>query len=390
MRRTVSAGDLALTAQPATSEAFAPFGTLLTSGDRAFLGRRGRVLVALDDRRTGPRRVTHLQRYPEAKRAFLSVSGAAMWVVVLEPGDRPGGRPAAFLVPPGTCAVLNEGVWHAGPVPLEDATICEMLEAIGSADRLDRKSLPDLVDVLGVRVLLSEEPAAASGALDLAAPNAVLLDASLHGHLRLGCLTFDDLEVEEERPALTAELNDAADGLRSMWRHTTDLAEIPGVPAGRELYEELGLDLQRFPPRSEQLLDRVLRGGGLPKEDTLSAALTLCTLRMRVPMAAYDATSLGHQVLIRTGATAEAYAGTGRNRVVVAGRPVLCDQEGPFGSPIGDSHRTRIRGGTRRALVVLYLPTSADPNALEALLDGVAKTIAEHCAGRALGRLVVG
>jgi DNA/RNA-binding domain of Phe-tRNA-synthetase-like protein len=338
----------------------------------------------------GPRRVTQLQRYPHAKRGFLCVGTAAMWVVVLAAGERSGIRPAAFLVPPGSTLVVNEGVWHAGPVPLEDATICEMLEVIGPSDRFDRRSLSDLVDALGVRVLLPEDPSGVEGALDLAAPNAVLLDASLHGRLRLGCLAFEDLRVGEVSEVQKAALGDTAEGLRQMWRHATDLAEVPGVAAGRELYEELGIDLQRFAPRSEGLLDHVLRGGEPPQDHSLAAAMSLCALRVRVPLAAYDAAQAGPQILVRTGSAGEAYPGTGRNRVVVEGRPVLCDPAGPFGSPIGDSRRTLVSEQTERALVVLYLPASADPGAVETLLDGVARTVAEHCGGRAVGRLIVG
>ena len=70
MRPTVSTGDVPLSAQAATSETVAPFGRLLLPGDRTYLGKRGRVLLAMDEKRAGPRRVTDLFRYPEAKRVF--------------------------------------------------------------------------------------------------------------------------------------------------------------------------------------------------------------------------------------------------------------------------------------------------------------------------------
>lgn len=390
MRRNVSAGDLALRAQPATPEAFAPFGKLLLSGGRALLGRRGRVLVALDERRPLPRRVTHLQRYPRAKRGYLAVGGVTMWVVVLGAGERPGGRPAAFLVPPGATVIIDEGIWHAGPVPLEDAIVCEMLEVIGTSDRFDRRGLPDLVDAIGVRVLLPAEQAAEEGARDLATSDTVLLDPALHGRLRLGLLALEDLDVGPAGEVEVQALERAAEELRGQWQEATDLVEIPGVAVGRELYDDLGIDMQRVPPRSEGLLDEVLRGRPIPSGDRLSAALDLCALRLRVPMAAYDAQGLTPRILARPGARDESYAGIGRRRVAVDGRPVLCDGEGPFGSPVGDSYRTRIGEGTRRALIVLYLPASADPGAVESLLEGVAKTISEHCGGRAVGQAVVG
>jgi DNA/RNA-binding domain of Phe-tRNA-synthetase-like protein len=390
MRRTASSGDLALAAVPATPETFAPYGKLLVEGSRTLLGRRGRVLLAMDERRPGPRRVTHLQRYPEAKRGFLALGATPMWLVVLRDGDPALAEPAAFLIPPGACVIISPGVWHAGPVPLAESPVCEVLEAIGNADRFDRKSLPDLCESLAVRVLLPAEHEQPGGGIDLGAPNAVLLDASLHGRLRLGCLSFEGLDLGRDPAPLDKELKDAAEGLRQMWRHVTDLAEIPGVSAGRELFEELGIDQQRFPPRAEGALDKLLRGRTPKVQNPLDAALLLCTLRMRLPISGHDAASLGHPILVRTGGSGEAYPGTGRNRVVVKGRPVLCDPEGPFGSPIGDARRTRFQANTERALVVIYVPTSADPSELEKRLDAIARTVVEHCGGRATGRLVVG
>ena len=390
MRKAVSGGDLALAALPATPETFAPFGKLLQEGGRTMLGRRGRVLVAMDERRPGPRRVTHLQRYPEAKRGFLALGGTPMWLVVQNDDEESAPQPHAFLIPPGACVVIRAGVWHAGPMPLADTTVCEILEAIGTADRFDRMTVQDLTDALAVRVFLPEEHEATGGGIDLGAPNAVLLDASLHGRLRLGCLAFEELDLRRDVSALQTELKDAAEGLRSMWRHVTDLAEIPGVAAGRTLFDELGIDQQRYVPRAETLIDKVLRGRVLKVRNPLEAVIQLQTLRSPLPLAAYDARSLGHPILVRTGSAGEAYPGTGRNRVVVDGRPVLCDPEGPFGSPVGDAARTKLKVATERALVVFYLPTSADPTALEAHLDAVTRSVIEHCGGRAAGRLVVG
>jgi DNA/RNA-binding domain of Phe-tRNA-synthetase-like protein len=239
-------------------------------------------------------------------------------------------------------------------------------------------------------VLLPEELGSGQGTLDLTRPSAVLLDAALHGRLRLGCLVIDGLDLKAEPPGLAEELRGAAEGLHSMWRHVTDLTEIPGVAAGRELFEDLGIDVQRFAPRAEGLLDRALSGRPLQTKGTLASVLALCALRVRVPMAAHDAASLGPQIHVRTGAAGEAYPGTGRNRVVLEGRPALCDQDGPFGSPVGDAQRTKPGPEAERLLIVLYLPSSADPSGLEALLDGVAKTFSEHCGGRETGRLVVG
>ena len=60
-------GDLVLSARPATAESFTPYGRLVWAGERLRLGGEASVLVALDAKEAGPRRVRHLQRYPDAR-----------------------------------------------------------------------------------------------------------------------------------------------------------------------------------------------------------------------------------------------------------------------------------------------------------------------------------
>jgi ureidoglycolate hydrolase len=153
-------GDLLLTARAATPEGFEPFGRLLGPGDRARLGKRGPVEIAVEAGRPGPRRVTHLVRYPAARRAVFPLAGAPMLVLVLPPGERPEGPLAAFRTPPGAGLLIEAGVWHHGPVPLGEQGLLEVLETPGPADRVDRRSLRDLTGSEAARIALPEEPEA--------------------------------------------------------------------------------------------------------------------------------------------------------------------------------------------------------------------------------------
>lgn len=389
MRSTLTKGDLALAAQPATRETFRPYGRLITPGDRAYVGRRGKVLVTQDRRRPAPRRVENLGRYPHAKRVVTAVGGSAMWLVVHPPGDLPEGRPAAFLIPAGASVLIDAGVWHAGPVPITETTVCEMLEAVGSSDRFDRQSVKELTGAHAVRVLLPEDPAGIGGDLDLSAPNAVLVDASLHGRMRLGCLVFEELDAEGDE-ALESELAQTVEGLRAMWGSAGDLGELPGVAVGRELYREVGIELDRHVPRAEALVAQVLAGHDVPHEGILARTLALLALRLQLPLAAYDGAVVGDQVLVRTGSPGEEYLGADERRVPLEGHPVLCGPDGAFGSPVGDRLEARAGPRARRVLVVLYLPPSADDATVEGWLDGVSRTLLTHAGGREAGRLVVG
>src|SRR5262245_16866475 len=160
-------GDLVLSARPATAETFQPYGRLVWGGDRLRLGGERAVLVALDSKEAGPRRVRHLQRYPDARRLVLATGDASLLLVVCGSGDRPAGPAAAFRIPGGAGAVLDAGVWHAGPIAMGDATVLELLEVSGPADRLDRRTVAEVLGVEGLRVLLPDEVGAPGPGLDL-------------------------------------------------------------------------------------------------------------------------------------------------------------------------------------------------------------------------------
>jgi DNA/RNA-binding domain of Phe-tRNA-synthetase-like protein len=390
MPPAAAAGDLALSARVAAPETFAPYGRLLGPGDRVHLAQRGGALLVLDRAQPGPRRITYLQRYPEARRVLLPLGPGSLLLVVLGPGERPGGPPAAFLVPHGQGVLIKEGVWHAGPVPLEELPVCEVLETSGSVDRMDRRPLRDLIGAEGVRVLLPEEPGARPPGLDLTQPNSVLLDAGLHGRLRLGCLDLRDLEVGESDAGLAAEAERLSEAMRSTYGAMGGIEEVPGVAETRALFRDVGIDPERIRPSSEALVALALEGRPPLRVNALVDTLHLCSLKTRVPMSAYDAQRLAEQVLVRSGGPGEAFPGLTRQRVSVEGRPVLCDREGAFGGPVGDALRTRVTHQTRRALVVLFLPARSEPGGADRLLTIVASEVLRRCQGREAARLVVG
>lgn len=160
MNPFVTTGDITLAARPATPETFAPYGRLVRPGGSVALGSRARVLLSLTEARSGPRRVTHLVRYPEARRAVIAPGESPLWVVVLGPGTESTARPEAFSIQPGAAVVIAAGVWHAGPQVVTDTTVAELIEARGGADRLDRVALRDLLGAEAVRVILPERPGA--------------------------------------------------------------------------------------------------------------------------------------------------------------------------------------------------------------------------------------
>lgn len=384
----VIVGDLTLPARPATPEVFAPFGRLLAPGARVKLALGGGALLALDHAQPGPRRVTHLVRYPHAARVLLPMGLGTLLLVVLPPGERPGGPPAAFLVPPGSGVMLKPGVWHAGPVPLAEMPVCELLETSGPVDRLDRRPLSELVGAEAARVVLPEESDGRPARFHLEQPNSVLVDPLLVGRLRLALLALDELQVGPGDAALAAEGERLAATLRADYGALA-FEDIPGVGEARALFRALDLDPARTRPACEALLELVMHGRALPRVNAFVDTLAQCALRLRVPLAAYDADRLGEQVLVRLGAAGEVYPGPAGRRVRAAGRPLLSDREGPFGGPAGDAFRARVGVQTQRALVALFLPVGIDRQAADGLLDGLRQALTRGCGGRESARHIV-
>jgi DNA/RNA-binding domain of Phe-tRNA-synthetase-like protein/ureidoglycolate hydrolase len=392
MSESAIGGDLVLSARPATPEAFAAYGRLLADGDRAILGAneggRSEVLVASDRREAGPRRVRHVQRFPQAKRLVIVSGDVASLLVVCGRGDPPEGPASAFRVPGGTGVLIDAGVWHAGPVPLADAPVLEVLEVAGPADRLDRRSIAEVLGFDGLRVMLPDELGAPGPGLDLKDETSVTIAPALRGRVRLACLALDGIEVAESANSLRDEGDRLADELRRQWGGSSP-SEVPGLRPVRDLYRALGIDPTKTRPSSEALLRRVLQSKPLYRVNSLVDALNLCSLKTLVPFGVYDRTRVAGPVVLRAGLPGEGYAGIGRGRVSVEGRPCLADREGPFGNPTADSLRTRVTLTTTRALVVLYLPSTIGEDDAARFLDAAAESVATHCGGEETARRIV-
>jgi DNA/RNA-binding domain of Phe-tRNA-synthetase-like protein/ureidoglycolate hydrolase len=381
MDRTVeSAGDAVVTARAATRESFAPYGRLLRRGDRVHLGSRGPVVVAVDDARPGPRRTTHLVRYPEARRVLFPLrDDASLLLVVLPPGEQPGGPPVAFRIPEGSGVMLLAGTWHAGPAPLADVPVLELLETTGPVDRFDRRSLEDLIGTPGVRVLLPEEPGAPGTGLDLAAPGAVTVAPPLRDRVRLACATIDRLQVPARSAVLAGQEEAATAHLRETWGRVRDLTQVPGIAAGRAVFQALGVPPGAERPPGEAALAVLLNGRGLERRNALLDAVRLVALTTRRVVTVHDAGRAGDRLVLRL---------EDESARADAGRAVLVDREGRLASLTEVYARTRVETATTRALLVLWLPADEPDPVAVSLLDEVVQAVRSVCGGEETGRLV--
>ncbi|MCP5036291.1 MAG: ureidoglycolate lyase [Rhodobacteraceae bacterium] len=148
---------VAITAEPLTAEAFAPFGDVLEAAgeadmvinagkcqrfhDRARLdfGKAGRAGLSLfkAEPRTLPYQLDMLERHPHGSQAFLPMQARSFLVIVAPDEGTIPGTPRAFLTRPGQGVNYHRGIWHGVLAPLSDPAIFAVLDRIGDTRNLE-------------------------------------------------------------------------------------------------------------------------------------------------------------------------------------------------------------------------------------------------------------
>lgn len=155
--------------------------------------------------------------------------------------------------------------------------------------------------------------------------------------------------------------------------------EIPGVQLARDLFRRLDMDPTRRRPSSESLLRRALQGRPLPRINTLVDAGNLCSLDALLPLGLYDASSIRGTVTLRIGAEGEGYDAIGDKRMNLAGRYLLADDLGAFGSPMTDSLRTAASLETTETLIIIYAPLESPTDVIESAGGSMVGLLERFC-----------
>jgi DNA/RNA-binding domain of Phe-tRNA-synthetase-like protein len=178
------------------------------------------------------------------------------------------------------------------------------------------------------------------------------------GAARVGLLQIDGLRVQESPGELKAMLNGLA-GECARKHQDQPLGEIPAVRLIRGIFHRAGLDPTRYRPSSESLLRRAVKGKGLYFINSVVDLVNYFSLKLLWPIGLYDADKIEPPVSWRIGREGESYEGIGRDKLNLAHFPLLVDRQGPFGSPISDSMRTRVTEECKRILWVTFAPHGA-------------------------------
>jgi len=166
------------------------------------------------------------------------------------------------------------------------------------------------------------------------------------------------------RLASLAESSDAAAAARAAVAAAArarfaggNLVDLPVVAEVRRLFREAGTDPTRYRPSSEALLRRVLKGEELPVIHPLVDLNNCVSVALAVPSCVMAEGSVTPPIRLRSGQPGERMDSL-RGDFDLAGKPLLEDVRGPFGTPITDSHRVAVGESTREAWMVVYLPAA--------------------------------
>ncbi|MEW5877066.1 MAG: phenylalanine--tRNA ligase beta subunit-related protein [Acidobacteriota bacterium] len=148
-----------------------------------------------------------------------------------------------------------------------------------------------------------------------------------------------------------------------------ELPDHPTVAAVRKLFRQAGCDPTRWRPSSEALARRVLKGEELPAISPLVDINNCLSLELLVPACVMAAGTMRGKVTLRAGKPGETMLSL-RGPVGLEGKPLLADEEGPFGTPITDSQRVKLTPETQEAWLVVYLPMGVvEENCVRSALD---------------------
>jgi DNA/RNA-binding domain of Phe-tRNA-synthetase-like protein len=207
------------------------------------------------------------------------------------------------------------------------------------------------------------------------------VEASLRGVLALGLLAAEDVRMEPVPREFDEECAQVCARLESEHADRPP-ASIPGVAEARALFHRLGVDPTKTRPSSEALLRRVVQGKGLPRVNLAVDICNLCSLERQLPLGLYDREHVRGAVQARAGREGEGYPGIRKQRVNLAGRLLLADDDGPFGAPTSDSERTSVTATTTRLLVVVFCPVERADGHLSIMLEHIADRLTRHASAR--------
>ncbi|KMK75630.1 B3/4 domain-containing protein [Alkalihalobacillus pseudalcaliphilus] len=150
------------------------------------------------------------------------------------------------------------------------------------------------------------------------------------------------------------------------------ITEITGIQSFRQVFKEIGFSPSKYRPSSESLLRRIKKGNYLKPIDSAVDLTNFFSIKYEIPIGIYDSDHLSGNLQIRIGANDEMYQSLHGREQWMNGILLSADEQGPFGSPIVDSTRTRATENTKNAVQIFYLQPEMSKQESNQLLEAAA------------------
>ena len=168
---------------------------------------------------------------------------------------------------------------------------------------------------------------------------------------------------------------------------TTNVTELKNVSSSRKAYKAFGKDPGRYRVSSEALIRRIKQGKDLYKINTVVDTNNLISVESGFSVGSYDAGQINGDITLKLGQAGESYKGIGKDSVNIENLPVLCDNDGPFGSPTSDSEKAMITLNSRDIITLIYV--FADDEDITALMEKSEQYIKKYTGAENVDKFIV-
>jgi DNA/RNA-binding domain of Phe-tRNA-synthetase-like protein len=219
----------------------------------------------------------------------------------------------------------------------------------------------------------------------------VLVDPSLNQlvpQFSLGIIEYEGSSVSESPKMLQGRINLFVEMLRL--DHSIDtITDIEGVHGWRADFKKLGIDYSRYRPSSEALLRRLLQGNPFFWVNSAVDVNNFLSVHHAIPLGIYDQSALQGTITCRIGVPGDRYTGLNGREMDMAGKLLLVDKAGSFGSPIVDSTRSKVFETTTNLIQFLFFHEALSPDDAMKIVGSAARMFTEVNGGYAVRQDII-
>jgi DNA/RNA-binding domain of Phe-tRNA-synthetase-like protein len=221
--------------------------------------------------------------------------------------------------------------------------------------------------------------------------NSSLVDVKIQGELtalypglRVSCARLDGLIISGRDEGLEVFKSQVFERIRESVRSLDEVKDLPIIRAYRDFFWRVGLDPTKVRPAGEALARRIIGGKGIPAVNTFVDSYNLASAETLVPMAAFDLSTVGEDLLMRRARGGERFLGIGMDSPsVMRGIEVVIEdrRDGKLVAvyPYRDADAGKVREKSRNVLIVACGVPGVDMPTLERARDLAVGYVLKYC-----------